>query len=128
GYDSWGELNSVTLPTGAQITYNYTTFSDSYTNQNRWVYTKYNGVGTWTFTPAVVANSVCQNVQTLGTISGCQQVTFAKPSGDSVVYTFSMNGGAWDSKAEFYNSGGTRVATTTKVFDLSNPCAQCGGS
>ena len=127
-YDSWGELSSVTLPTGGQINYGYTTFTDPYGNQNRWISTRTVNSGTpWNFSPAVVANNVCQALQT-GTINGCQQVTVAKPAGESIVYTFSLNGGAWNSQAVYKNNGGATVATVTNLYDLSNTCTLCGGA
>lgn len=36
----YGLLKTITLPTGGQIAYTYTTFLDSYSNKNRWVYTR----------------------------------------------------------------------------------------
>lgn len=127
GYDSYGELSSLTLPTGGQITLTYTNFTDVYGNVNRWVNTRVSGGGTWTYAPAIVANTNCTAIQS-GTIDGCQQVTVTKPSNDKIVYTFSMNGGAWNNQAQFLNSSGTVMATTQQVVDLSNTCSQCSGA
>lgn len=67
GYDTgttaghYGELTSITLRTGGTVTYNWTNFSDSYGNVNRWVSSRVSGGGTWTYTPSVIAT--CTSTQ-----------------------------------------------------------------
>src|SRR5262249_14708898 len=57
--DNWGELTSVTLPTGGQVSYGYTTFTDAYGAPwgvyalNRWVTSRTSGGGIWHYTPEV---------------------------------------------------------------------------
>lgn len=122
GYDSYGELHTIQLPTGGQVTFGYTNFTDAYGTENRWVSSYASTDGSWTYSPQVV--STCpqggQNCQ--------QQVTVAKPSGDTIVYLFTMNGGAWDSQAQFKDSGGTVLATVTQSWDMSNTCNGCQGA
>jgi YD repeat-containing protein len=115
----YGELTSVTLPTGGQITYGWTTFFDSYGNAARWVNSRTSAGGTWTYTPQVV--STCTQTQV-----GCQQkVTVTKPFGDSTVYTFTLNNGAWPVQIQRF-SGGSLVATVAQTWDFSNSCPFSG--
>jgi hypothetical protein len=98
-YDSshYGELASVTLPTGGVIQYTYTNFLDSYQNQNRWLHTRVKDGGTTTFTPATITNCTSS--------AGCQEkTTVTSPAGNDTVYTFTLdkgslsNAGSWNSK------------------------------
>jgi YD repeat-containing protein len=87
GYDSYGELSSMTLPTGGQVIFGYSNFADGYGNVNRWATSQSSGAGSWTYTPQVL--STCPPGS-----NGCQQtVTVNKPTGDSEVYTFTLDGG-----------------------------------
>lgn len=91
GYNGQGELSSVTLPTGGQITLGYTNYLDSYNNHNYWISSREENGATWSYTPTRI--STCGVGQT-----GCmQKVTVVKPSGDNIVYTFTMNNGGWNS-------------------------------
>lgn len=121
-YDAYGELTSVTLPTGGMITYGYTNFSDSYGQMNRWVSSRVTVGGTWSYVPSVV--TICP---TGG--QGCQQkVTVTKPSSDSVQYLFTLNGGAWNSQASYYDHSGTLMATVGNDYNLSGSCSGCTGA
>lgn len=115
----YGLLETVTLNTGGQVQYTYTTFSDAYGNANRWVNTRTALGGTWSYTPTVI--STC----TAGTV-GCQQrVTLAKPSGDESVTTFTLDNGAWAVQTLDYTgsaSSGTLLKTTAVDYDFSNAC------
>src|SRR5258706_5914639 len=87
----YGELTGITLPTGGQITYGYSVFTDSlYQSQyrkNEWVTSRTSGSGTWNYTPLVV--SACTTI----TSTNCQQqTTVAQPSGDNIVYQFTLTG------------------------------------
>jgi hypothetical protein len=115
----YGELTSVTPPTGGQITYGWTTFFDSYGNAARWVNSRTSAGGTWTYTPQVI--STCTQTQV-----GCQQkMTVTKPFGDSTIYTFTLNNGAWLNQVQYF-SGGTLVATVAQTWDFSNSCPFSG--
>lgn len=121
-YDTYGELSGVTLPTGGTVTFGYSNFTDAYGNVNRWVTSYTMSGGTWTFTPQVI--TTCPSGQ-----QNCQQkVTVAKPSGDSVVYTFTMNGGAWPVQVQHFASGGTLLLSQTRDYDLSQTCSGCTGA
>jgi YD repeat-containing protein len=128
GYDSYGELNSITLPTGGQITFTYANFADAYGNTNRWVNTRVSGGQTWTYAPSIAQNSVCMAIQGSGTIDGCQQSTITKPAGEKIIYTFLLTGGAWNSQQAYYSASGALAATLNQVFDLGNTCSQCQGA
>jgi RHS repeat-associated protein len=95
---NYGELTSVTLPTGGTIQYGYTNFMDSFQNQNRWVNIRVKDGGTTTFTPATISN--CSSSQ------GCQeQVTVTSPDNNDVVYTFTLDAGSAQSAGKSWVTG-----------------------
>jgi hypothetical protein len=121
GYDSgttpgyYGQLTSITLPTGAQTTYQYSNFADSEivlggawssVHITRGVSQRVTPDGTWTYVPAVIL----QCTSTPYMPSGCkQQLTVTKPiyngRSDNVVYKFVLypKSGAYPYEADFYN-------------------------
>ena len=124
GYDSgtssghYGLLTSMTLPTGAQITYAYTTFSDAYGKKYRWVNSRTTPDGTWTYTPATISTCTSSEVN-------CQQkYTVTAPSyesrTDETVYTSTLNGGAWLTEVNSYNgtTSGTLLSTISQCFSF----------
>jgi RHS repeat-associated protein len=120
-YDSYGEMTSVTLPTGGVVSYGWTNFFDSYQNANRWLTSR--TVGTdpaSTFTPSVVTQ--CSSGGT-----GCQEnMTLHRPSSDEIVYQLTLNNGAWNSNTTAYNgpvSSGHPVIQTLNTYDFSNACS-----
>jgi YD repeat-containing protein len=128
GYDSgttsgfYGLVSSMTLRTGGQVQYGYTNFSDAYGNINRWVSSR-TASGTWSYTPSVL--TTC----TPGTTGCQQQVTMSKPSGDQIVYIFTLNNGAWETQAQFYTGvagTGPLLRTTTKDYDFTHACPLAG--
>ncbi len=123
GYDSYGELNSITLQTGGQITYGYTNYQDSFGNKNRWVTSRTSGGGTWNYNPQVL--TTCSS----GSVNCQQQVTVTKPSGDTAVHTFTLNNGAWGSNVQVYTgavSSSSLLATRTITWNMSNACQTSG--
>lgn len=125
GYDSYGELTSVTLPTGGTVSYAYNNFTDAYGNINRWINTRDSGGGHWVYSgPTVLPVSNCQAGS-----QQCQQVTVTKPSLDTTIYTFSMNNGAWNSLAQYNDHvSGSTLATINTTYDLSQVCNGCSGA
>jgi RHS repeat-associated protein len=124
----YGELTSVTLPTGGKIGYGWANYLDSYQNENRWLYKRQVGSDSPTvFTPSVV--SYCSSGGT-----GCQQkVNVHKPSGDESVYTLTMNNGAWNTDTKIYTgaaASGTAIMSNTNLYDFTHPCASsiCTGA
>jgi hypothetical protein len=122
-YQGYGELTGITVPAGGTFGYGYTTFSDAYGNVNRWVNSRGIGSSQWTYTPAVI--STCSP----GSV-GCQQkVTEAKPSGDTVIDTFTLNNGAWNVKQDSDSGTSTLLKTVATDFDFTNACSSpCFGA
>ena len=123
GYDSGstgthlGRLTSMTLPTGGQITYSWSLHTDSQGNKYSWISTRTtpDSSTAWTYTPAVV--STCS----AGQINCAQTFTVTKPSGDNIVYTSVLNGGAWTSEADYYSgsvSPSNLVAKTSQCWNF----------
>jgi YD repeat-containing protein len=118
----YGLVTSMTLRTGGQVQYGYTNFSDAYGNINRWLSSR-TASGTWSYTPLVLTSCAP------GTTGCQQQVTFSKPSSDQVVYTFTLNNGAWETQAQFYTGAagtGSLLRTTTKDYDFTHTCPLAG--
>jgi YD repeat-containing protein len=125
----YGEITSITLPTGGTVTLGYQNYLDSYRNQNRWLNTYSGGNGSYTFNPTVVTK--CSGA----TAVGCQeQMTVTDGNGNQVVYLFTLNNGAWNSQADYYNYNPATKALkhilssgTNYNFQNSCPSAVCGG-
>ena len=120
GYDSYGEVSSITLPTGGLVTYTYTIFFDSFGGVNRWPTVRNSGGGGWGYSPQVI--TTCAP----GTV-GCQQkVTVRTPANIDTVYTFTLNNGAWTAQVDSYNgiSGASALLSTlTSTWNFSNACS-----
>ncbi|ADV82717.1 RHS repeat domain-containing protein [Terriglobus saanensis] len=114
----YGEMTSMTLPTGGVINYGYTNYKDSFNNQNEWISTIQKDGGTTTFRLAVI--SQCS------TSAGCQEkVTATHPDGNDTVYTFTLDktglvaGSSWvQSIASFQGpaAGGALLRSTNTSF------------
>lgn len=117
----YGTLASMTPPTGATVTYQFTNFSDAYGNHNMWLNTrKISGTGitagTWTYTPQV--NTTC----TSGGFNCHQQLNVTAPSTDTKVYMFNLNGGAHAYEIDSNTGSSTLLASVTQSFDYSQSC------
>lgn len=123
GYDSgttrghYGQLTSMTLPTGGQITYTYENFADSeccFGHITRGINTMTTPDGKWTLTPAVI-------VQCSATVSVCEQsMTVAEPSGDTSVHTFDVSEGTWPIQVQYYTgpvASANLLMTQTQTFN-----------
>jgi RHS repeat-associated protein len=120
----YGTLVSMTLPTGGVVTYTWTTFTDAYGNKHRWLASRTSGGQTWHYTPTVL--STCTATQV-----GCQQqVNALNPSGDSTVYTFTLNNGDWPVQVQRYDSSSGLVNTVNTTYDFSVACpwTNCHGA
>ena len=98
---SYGDLATMTLPTGGVIQYNYSNFLDSFNNQNRWLTSIVKDGGTTTFAPAAL--STCTSS------AGCQEnVTVTSPDLNDLGYTFLLDkagliaGSSWNSVITAY--------------------------
>ena len=129
GYDSgttqghYGQLTSMTLPTGAQITYSYANFDDSMWNAwgkhvTRGISVMTTPDGTWNFSPSV-SGFQCNSG---GQINCQQSMTVTTPSGDQTVTAFIINAGVWPTEVQYYTgavSTSNLLATLTQTFDFS---------
>jgi RHS repeat-associated protein len=122
GYDSgttaghYGLLTSMTLPTGGQITYTWSPYTDSSGSKYIWINTRTtpDSSTAWNYIPNVV--TTCGSGQV-----NCQQLfTVQKPNGDKTVYTSTLNGGAWASQIQYYNQ--------TTLLSTLNQCWQYVGT
>ena len=124
----YGDLTSMTLPTGGVVQYGYFGFQDSFQNLNRWLHTYTADGGTATFTPTTL--SQCSSSQ------GCQESTTLKsPAGDDTIYNFTLdkgqvvNGGSWATEVAAYQgaSGNGKklvdnaTSYTYNTVDYANP-------
>jgi RHS repeat-associated protein len=117
GSGNYGLLKSMTLPAGGTINYTFSTFQDATGNKNRWLNTRSNGTGSWTYAPSVITS--CTFNQTT-----CKQkVTVTRPSNDYVIHTFSLDSyfyGAWDTQDQAYDSGSNLMSTVTTTYDMAH--------
>jgi RHS repeat-associated protein len=111
----YGELISITLPTGGVVNYTYTTFKDAYGNMSRWVSSR-SSFGYWSYTPEVL--TTCSPTQ----VNCHQQTTVATPTGQTI-YTFQLNNGAWPITTVQEDLAGNLLSTSTNTWDFSQPCA-----
>jgi RHS repeat-associated protein len=125
GYDSgttgthWGLLTSMVLPTmssGQQISYSWNRYTDSQGNNYPWISTRTTPDSTtsWTYTPHVV------NTCGPGQVDCQQSFTVVKPTGDTTVYTFALNGGAWKNQVQTYtgSTSGTLLSTVSDCWNF----------
>jgi YD repeat-containing protein len=128
----YGTLTSMTLPTGAKITYGYTMFGGvSWGNSNnefpsRWLTSKSSGAGTWTYTPAVTAGAGSSNTCLVNYEVGCMQTTVNRPDGSKEVDSFIVDplGGSWPQETQSYDTdGATLLSTVNNTWDFSNQCS-----
>jgi hypothetical protein len=135
----YGELTSMTLPTGGTVLINYQNYLDSYQNENQWVQSYSGGNGSYTFQPKMVNR--CQGpLNPNGPLVGCQEtMTVTDGNSNQVVYTLTLNSGAWNTQADYYNEVTTtvngqpvqslaHVLSTSTALNTSNSCPEnvCG--
>jgi RHS repeat-associated protein len=116
------ELTGITLPTGGQITYGYSTFTYASSYPNRWVTSMTVNGNTWSMTPGTLPCNpgLCQHA-----------VTVTTPLHDDRVYVFSADGISppWLSQEQDFRgssvSGGTLQLTRTS--DVNSVASGCPG-
>lgn len=117
----YGLLTSMTLPTGATISYGWQVFGDAQGNRYTWLQQRSTPDGTWGYGQSVT--TACGSGQV-----NCQQSNkITKPNGDMILYTFTLNGGAWQSTTQ-YNSGSSSLLSTVNQcwnFVAINSNGQC---
>jgi RHS repeat-associated protein len=121
-YDPYGEVSSVTLPTGGIVSYGWSNYVDSYQNSNRWLNSLTKDGGTSSYTPAIVTQ--CSSGGT-----GCVEqvtVTTPAPTANDTVYKLILNNGSWNSEIDQYSgssaSGRTLLHVNSTTYDFSNQC------
>ena len=125
-FDSYGQITSITLPTGGQITYGYSNFTEPSGNVNRWVTSMVRDGQSWSFTPV---NQACS-------VPPCTiQVTVTTPpyndgtitASDSRVYLFTVTGGygggAWNTQTQYFRGAAAGAPVLTKTTDYGSPGA-----
>jgi len=113
----YGELESITLPTGGIVTLGYQNYLDSYQNENRWLSSYEGGNGSYSFTPQVVTQCSGSNEV------GCQEkMTAMDGNGNTVVYQLTLNNGAWNSQLDYYNGSSTHILSTATNYNFTTPC------
>jgi RHS repeat-associated protein len=111
----YGELIGITLPTGGQVNYSYTTFKDAYSNMSQWVQSRSAASGFWGYSPQVL--SMCTSTQ----VNCKQQTTVTTPTGQTI-YTFQLNNGAWPTTIIREDLQGNVQSTVTNTWDYSQSC------
>ncbi len=133
-YDSYGEITSMTLPTGGQVTYGYTNTTAN--GINRWLTSRTVDGNTWTFTPALTSCTAPCSPLTV-TVTTPSYNDGSATQSDNRVYSFffaSTNGGggAWNTQTQYFRgaTSGTPVLTTTKEYNngTNNSCTQPMGN
>lgn len=123
----YGEITSMTLPTGGQIAYTYANFTDEEyfavgKHVTRMISTMTTPDGKWTFSPTVIVQ--CTSVSQ----PSCQHsLAVMKPSGDKTIYTFnfytlSFNHahGLVPIEADYYSGTSALLARETQTFSYPN--------
>jgi hypothetical protein len=102
----YGDLISITLPTGGVITFSYQNFTDANGNTNRWIASRTQGGGTWRYTPQKNCGSACQTV------------TITNPAGDQTVYKFTLaqGHGSWATNVTYYHG----ASTGSPILSIAN--------
>jgi hypothetical protein len=132
GLGTFGELTEMDLPTGGAVKFNYQDYQDSYQDENRWVSSYSGSNGSYTFQPQVI--SQCKGPSDPnGPYVGCQEkMTVTDGNSNQVVYTLTLNNGAWNSQADYYNNVNgslVHVLDTATNYNTQNSCpgSVCSG-
>ena len=124
GYDSgtaagnYGELTSITLPSGGQITFGYTTaVLPNTTQQQRLVSSVSYGGGTWNIGYNIPSFSTSQEV--IATINGPLRFDDSANSyiSDKTIYDTTAESAFWQGTAQFYSGQSSLLKTVTSVWD-----------
>jgi RHS repeat-associated protein len=112
----YGTLTSMSLPSGATITYQYENYTDAIGNVSRWLTYKSSGNGLWSYFPNVTSSTT-------------QQVVVDKPNNLQDVISFTLDNGAWPTQVQTYDLNYTYdgplqslLSTVNNTWDFSIPC------
>jgi RHS repeat-associated protein len=108
----YGELTRITLPTGAQVSYTYTTVHDTTDSYDRRVSTRNSNGDSWSYIPQTIGS--CQT----GTCT--RKVTVTDPAGNVSILT--MQYGYYFLSAQVYKGAatGSPVRSVTLDYDSTN--------
>ena len=116
----YGLISAMTLPTGGQIAYTFINNPDiigNFTGRLIGIRNTPDSATPWTYSYYDVPGT-CQNYEV-----NCQiQTTVTKPSGDHTLYTFTLDGGAWPTEAQYYDASSNLVATINQTFNTGYVC------
>jgi RHS repeat-associated protein len=127
GYDSgtspgnYGELTSITLPTGGQVSFGYGTFRAPETNQNqRYVTSISYGSGTWSISYSVP--NPASSFQVIATVNGPSRFDVAANTyvNDKTVYNSQDQSWFWLGEADYYNGQNTLLKSINSSWDGTN--------
>jgi RHS repeat-associated protein len=134
-YDPYGQITSMTLPTGGQVTYGY--FNTTAPNQvNRWLTSRIVDGHTWSFMPTVTSCTTPCNALTV-TVMTPPYNDGTTTASDNHVYSFFFSGsngagGAWPAQIQYFRgaTSGTPLLTLTKEYNngQNNSCQQPMGN
>jgi RHS repeat-associated protein len=128
-YDSYGQITTMTLPTGGQITYGYTN-TTAPNVVNRWLTSRTLLGNTWTFTPVFNSCTAPCNPLTV-TVTTPPYNDGISTTSDNHVYSFFFSspkggGGAWPAQIQYFRgpTTGTPLVTLTKDYNngTNNSC------
>jgi len=117
----YGVLTSMTLPTGATINYTWQVIGDAQGNRYTWMQQRTTPDGPWGYAQTVT--TACGSGQV-----DCQQTNkITKPNGDTILYTFTLNGGAWQSTTQYYTGSSSLLSTVNQCWNFVsiNSNGQC---
>jgi RHS repeat-associated protein len=117
----YGLLTSMTLSTGATINYTWQVIGDAQGNRYTWMQQRTTPDGPWGYAQTVA--TACGSGQV-----DCQQTNkITKPNGDTILYTFTLNGGAWQSTTQYYTGSSSLLSTVNQCWNFVsiNSNGQC---
>jgi RHS repeat-associated protein len=117
----YGLLTSMTLRTGATIGYTWQVITDAQGNRYNWLQQRTTPDGPWGYAQTVT--TACGSGQV-----DCQQTNkITKPNGDTILYTFTLNGGAWQSTTQYYTGSSSLLSTVNQCWNFVsiNSNGQC---
>lgn len=114
--DGYGEMASMTLPTGGIVSLSYINYEDSFNDFNRWISSETENDGTTNFSPSVYPADTNGNPR--------EQMKLTRPSGDYRLYTLTLNDGAWDGETDTYQ-GTSKIMTVVNNYNFkAYPCTE----
>jgi YD repeat-containing protein len=128
-YDSYGQITSMTLPTGGQVTYGYTN-TTSPNQVNRWLTSRIVAGNTWAFSPVFTSCTTPCNPLTV-TVTTPPYSDGTATASDNHAYSFFFaspngGGGVWPAQIQYFRgaASGVPIVTLTKEYDngTNNSC------